>query len=93
MTRREVWLRDGGLCQSPLQPPLCIGKETPLPVDGFHVDHIKPLSAGGTNHKSNLRVLCPVCHGLRADFKHRALTTKLRAKGLLPINWRDLVWE
>ncbi len=27
-----------------------------------HVDHIKPLSEGGTNHKDNLQGLCASCH-------------------------------
>ena len=28
----------------------------------FEVDHIKPLSAGGTNHIDNLQLLCKACH-------------------------------
>lgn len=29
---------------------------------GLEVDHIRPLSHGGTNHPSNLRVLCGLHH-------------------------------
>ena len=28
----------------------------------FEIDHIKPLSAGGTNHISKLQLLCKACH-------------------------------
>lgn len=27
-----------------------------------HVDHIKPLAQGGTDHESNLRGVCASCH-------------------------------
>ena len=91
-TRRKVWLRDGGICQSPLPSPLCIGKDEPMPLTKCHIDHIKSGKLG-TNELSNLRVLCPVCHALRADERHRALTTKMLQKNAIPGNWRELVWE
>lgn len=28
----------------------------------WHIDHITPLSAGGTNYASNLQILCPKCN-------------------------------
>jgi hypothetical protein len=28
----------------------------------YEIDHITPLSSGGTNHVENLRSLCPECH-------------------------------
>ena len=89
--RREIWLRDNGQCQSPLQPPLCIGKPM-IPLNECHIDHIKSGKLG-TNERDNLRVLCPVCHALRADHRHQGLTAKLLRKGLIPSNWRELVWE
>lgn len=30
--------------------------------DGYHVDHVYPLSLGGSNNKSNLQLLCPTCN-------------------------------
>jgi 5-methylcytosine-specific restriction endonuclease McrA len=35
----------------------CCTKEKP-----FEIDHITPLSGGGTNEKSNLQVFCKACH-------------------------------
>jgi 5-methylcytosine-specific restriction protein A len=47
--RRFVLERDRQRCQ------LC-------GVHGTHVDHIKPRSAGGSDHPSNLQTLCVPCH-------------------------------
>lgn len=89
---RALWVEQGGVCQSPLPSPLCIGKPH-LPFEKAQTDHIIPISKGGTNRKENLRVLCPVCHALRADDSHRGLTARLLQKDQLPVNWREFVWE
>lgn len=91
-TRMRVWLRDGGKCQSPLKEPLCQGKSGQLKLETCHIDHIHSGKLG-SNETSNLRVLCPVCHGLRLDGRHRGLTQKLLHQNKLPPNWRDLVWD
>ncbi|MDZ8056574.1 MAG: HNH endonuclease [Aulosira sp. ZfuVER01] len=94
-TRQRIYKRDRGLCQSPSNTPpksngLCMG-EVKLRV--AHIDHIRPLSSGGSNHASNLRTLCPVCHALRLDKKHDGMRNSLVKKGLIPVNWKQYVWH
>lgn len=31
-------------------------------IDKYHIDHYMPLSKGGSNEKSNLRISCPTCN-------------------------------
>jgi len=40
-----------------------------LPFDesGYEIDHIKPLSEGGTNETSNLQALCLMCHRVKSN--------------------------
>jgi 5-methylcytosine-specific restriction enzyme A len=86
--RRMVWLRDGGRCQG----PHCRGA-APIPLAEAQIDHIRPVSRGGSHRPSNLRVLCARCHALRADAAHRGLIQRALAAGLIPPDWRALVWE
>lgn len=90
-TRRRIWERDGHRCQSPLQPPICQGKPD-IALSTCHVDHIKSGKLG-MNHDCNLRVLCPTCHVLRADNRHRGMIANALKKGIIPPNWRKLVWD
>jgi hypothetical protein len=43
----------------------CCTKEKP-----FEIDHITPLSGGGTNEKSSLQVLCKACHLIKTANEH-----------------------
>lgn len=82
--REIVWNRDGGQCvrcRAPVAYP-----------DGFHADHIIS-GKRGTNALSNLRTLCRRCHVLRADFRHRGMIAAALKDGIIPPNWRELVWE
>ena len=51
--RREVLVRDGHECQ--LRGPRCT-------FDADHVDHIVPVSRGGTDDPENLQAVCLTCH-------------------------------
>lgn len=31
-------------------------------ADNYHIDHIKPLSKGGTHYPINIQLLCPTCN-------------------------------
>lgn len=88
-TRRKVWERDKGHCQG----PYCKDKpEWSLSLKKCHVDHIKSGKLG-TNKLSNLRILCRRCHVLRADKRHRGMIAKALRDGIIPPDWRELVWE
>ena len=91
-TRRIVWERDDGRCQSPLQPPLCQGKPH-IPLEKCHIDHVAPLRRGGSNHVDNLRILCRACHVLRLDHGHQGMIANALRDGIIPANWRELVWD
>jgi 5-methylcytosine-specific restriction protein A len=87
--RREViWRRDDGRCAG----PYCVGAP-PLSLAEAHIDHIVPLSKGGNNALRNLRILCRRCHVLRADNAHRGMIAAALRDGILPPDWRRLVWE
>ena len=44
-----------------LQKGLCVYCKSAL-LEDFHVDHIMPLSLGGSNWPENLQLLCPTCN-------------------------------
>ena len=48
--RLIVIAQSGGIC--------AIGGEPFTPGERIHVDHIKPVAFGGTDHPSNLRAVC-----------------------------------
>jgi 5-methylcytosine-specific restriction protein A len=86
--RREVWERDGGYCRG----PYCVAA-APIPLEQAHIDHMLPLAKGGSNNLANLRVLCRRCHVLRADNHHRGMIAAALRDGIIPADWRPLVWE
>ena len=40
----------------------CNSCKKELPAKLAHIDHVKPLAAGGTNDEANLQILCRECH-------------------------------
>ena len=86
--RQQIWERDGGRCQG----PYCLDA-LPIPLEAAQIDHITPLSRGGTNDLVNLRVLCRRCHVLRADHRHQGMIAAALRDGVIPPNWRALVWD
>ena len=40
----------------------CAVCKTSIAESTYHLDHIKPLSRGGTNQRTNLQLLCPPCN-------------------------------
>ena len=60
--RNEILERNGFTCQ------LCgAGAQDPDPINRsrtvrLHIDHIVPVSQGGTDNPTNLRVLCSTCN-------------------------------
>ncbi|CAN5308637.1 HNH endonuclease [soil metagenome] len=67
--RAEIFERNGYTCQ------LCgAGPSDPDPFNPsrkvrLHVDHVIPISQGGTDDKDNLRVLCSACNQGRANIR------------------------
>ncbi len=81
--RPVIWRRDGCKCRR-------CGKVVSLRE--CHIDHI--VSGKRANNKfSNLRTLCRRCHVLRADTRHRGMVAAALRDGIIPWNWRELVWE
>lgn len=82
-TRRKVWERDGGRC---------VHCGRPVTLDECHIDHIR-RGIRLDHRMSNLRILCRRCHVLRKDNGHRGMISSALRQGIIPANWRDLVWE
>ena len=54
LRKKKVAARDGWVCQ-----------RCHMLVDHtFEIDHVIPVSQGGSDHESNLRCLCRACHGI-----------------------------
>ncbi len=81
--RRSVWERDG---------KQCVRCHKPVKIDGFHCDHIQS-GKFGCNEEWNLRTLCRRCHVLRACHRHQGMIARAIADGIIPPDWRGLVWE
>ena len=88
LTRPRIWRRDGAQCFRCRQ----LGIPAPLPLETCHIDH-RQSGKLGHNGDSNLRVLCRFHHVTRLDMRHRGMIGKAIQDGLIPPNWRPLLWE
>ena len=61
--RERIKRRDLGLCQA------CYAKG--ILTEGTQVDHIVPLSAGGSDDDSNKQLLCTACHKVKSASDRR----------------------
>lgn len=74
--RNEILERNGFTCQ------LCgAGPGDPDPFNPnrkirLHIDHIKPVSQGGSNNPDNLRVVCSACNQGRANIQMPSETAR-----------------
>lgn len=67
----EIWDRQKGICT------YC---PTDLRVSGYHVDHMTPLSRGGSNWPSNLQCLCPPCNLRKWAKTHEEFLNEIRGR-------------
>jgi 5-methylcytosine-specific restriction enzyme A len=82
-TRLRVLERDGFKC---VRCGLTLTEKT------ANIDH-RESGKRATNALSNLRSLCRKCHVLRADRRHRGMIANALRDGIIPPDWRELVWE
>ena len=61
----------------------CNGCQEHFEPRHFHVDHIIPRANGGTDHISNLQLLCGACNVLKGRKSHAELLVLLTDKGWL----------
>ena len=66
-----------------VQGGYCLGCGTHFQLQHLTVDHIIPRSKGGTDHISNLQLLCGHCNSTKGNASQAELLVRLTDKGLL----------
>ena len=59
------------------QEGLCAGCRSEFPYRAFEVDHVIPQSRGGTDHISNLQLLCSSCNRIKGNRTMEYLMARL----------------
>jgi hypothetical protein len=67
--RNDILERNGFTCQLCGAGPGDIDPFNPNRKVRLHIDHIKPISQGGTDDRDNLRVLCSACNQGRSNIQ------------------------
>lgn len=67
--RNEILERNGFTCQLCGAGPLDIDPYDPKRKARLQVDHLVPISQGGTDDRENLRVLCSTCNQARSNIQ------------------------
>lgn len=74
--RNEILERNGFTCQLCGSGPGDSDPFNPSRKIRLHIDHVVPLSQGGSNDKENLRVLCSACNQGRANVQTLSETAR-----------------
>ena len=61
----------------------CNGCKKNFDIENMTVDHIKPLSSGGSEKTSNMQLLCGHCNSVKGDGTMKQLEKKLLAEGIV----------
>ena len=61
----------------------CNGCKQRFAARNLTVDHIKPLSQGGTERLTNLQLLCGTCNSVKGDRSQAQLKRRLREQGII----------
>lgn len=61
----------------------CFGCEGHFQVQNLTIDHIIPQSKGGTDHVSNLQLLCGSCNSIKGSKTNEELIARLTDKGYI----------
>src|SRR3546814_21130824 len=60
----------------------------------FHIDHVKPFSRGGSNHRANLQLACRDCNPRTSNKplskRRRDHSRWMVRKGLSPSDWKSV---
>ena len=66
-----------------MQEGKCAGCQVPFHFRNMTIDHIKPRSQDGSDHISNLQLLCGACNSTKGDRPQSYLIQKLKDDGIL----------